>query len=844
MTQKKPHFDISASVVRQLGEDLITDEITALIELVKNAYDADANYVTVDVNTTEYPPDQFLYFTEENKFVTRPGYISIEDDGIGMGRNEIEKGWLTISLSLKRIMKRVGHVTPKKHRTPLGDKGLGRLSTQRLGQRLEMFTSREDLSETREANNDYQYEYHVAFEWTDFTEDRTLTAVPLHFRFKEPPRKGTKLLITELNNQEVWSGKNQDRLVGGVAQLLFPFGEVRPFNVFLKINGERKHLDTLADRIRDVALGRFSFEFDSTKIEVEGKVRLSKLRGNSTESKLQYDQFLEPDQGKDFFAYLTNPENKYRLSNINYIGKDGWFISFGQSIELRSLSPELIKGRIANPGKFRGEIDDFSLRGFDMDPLEDIFNETAEYNNFVKTQAGIRVFRDGFGIRPFGFDGDDWLGLSKEQTSGRSFYGLRPQNTIGYVALTAKENSILKETTSREGFVGSAYSRNFYRLMKYVITSINDDLYSKMRRSFTEYRLERSKSTANIVQPNISFEEMRTIAKNTESLENQVKTLEPKLLSVSSQVSHVVEHVKSEPLFSTTEERQLTPLLDELNSTLYQVREMLKFVKTLLPQAKRLGAVADNLQPRIEILETQLSEFSQLAGLGLTAEALSHEIHTIAQRLAERTNSITQFLKKNQIVNAEIISYTEYVQTAISALRKQLSHLAPSLRYVREKKEKIDLREFFMEQINFYRDRLYRSNIHMKLKEPSNSFIVHMNKGKLTQIVDNLILNSEYWLKQAFMQNEVKEPAIGVTLRSPYITIEDNGMGIDTSIELSLFQPFVTTKPKNEGRGLGLFIVRELLDSSGGSITLRPERNSFGRRYIFQIDLSGVVNGN
>ncbi len=122
-SKETSQFDISAFVVRQLGEDLITDEVTALIELVKNAYDADADYVSVEVNTHDYPPDEKLYFSKKNKFQVRPGYILIEDNGVGMGRNEIEKGWLTISLSFKRKMKREGRVTLKKQRTPLGDKG-------------------------------------------------------------------------------------------------------------------------------------------------------------------------------------------------------------------------------------------------------------------------------------------------------------------------------------------------------------------------------------------------------------------------------------------------------------------------------------------------------------------------------------------------------------------------------------------------------------------------------------------------------------------------------------------------------------------------------------------------
>jgi HSP90 family molecular chaperone len=141
----KPHFDISAAVVKQLGEELVSDELTALIELVKNAYDADASYANIVVDTNNVLQDESLYFTDKNGYTTTKGYIIIEDDGIGMGHDEIEKGWLTISFSHKRRMRAEGQLTPKKKRAPLGDKGVGRLSTQRLGSRLEMLTHKEEI---------------------------------------------------------------------------------------------------------------------------------------------------------------------------------------------------------------------------------------------------------------------------------------------------------------------------------------------------------------------------------------------------------------------------------------------------------------------------------------------------------------------------------------------------------------------------------------------------------------------------------------------------------------------------------------------------------------------------
>ena len=124
----------------------------------------------------------------------------------------------------------------------------------------------------------------------------------------------------------------------------------------------------------------------------------------------------------------------------------------------------------------------------------------------------------------------------------------------------------------------------------------------------------------------------------------------------------------------------------------------------------------------------------------------------------------------------------------------------------------------------------------------SSDLTVKMNKGKLTQICDNLILNAEYWLREAIRADSLEIGRITITIDAPVVQIKDNGRGIDKSVEESLFDPFVTTKRVGEGRGLGLFVVRQLLDSESCSIILLPDRNTYGRRYIFELDLSGVVS--
>lgn len=845
---KQPHFDISAAVVKQLGEELVSDEITALIELVKNAYDADASYANVVVDTNNRPLED-LFFSEERKNPSQPGYILIEDDGIGMDAGEIEKGWLTISFSTKRQMRREGVLTPIKKRTPLGEKGLGRLSTQRLGNRLEMFTTKDSsLVEKTDENRSY----HVAFDWSDFSEDKSLTAVPVYFEplVESKAKRGTKLIITNLREPGVWLGESsQQKLLGQLSQLIFPFEEVRPFNVYLTINGARFDLQTISSMLRDVSLSRFEFSFDQKgdrKLRLNGKIKLPRLRGLGEEKEDIYNRILAKDQGRAFYKYLTDKHNKFSISGVEYIGSDGWFISFSHTSDFSSVGGWVLdkNNDFASPGQFHGEIDEFFFRGVNLEPLEDVYSKAADYKDFVGQHVGVRIYRDGFGIRPYGFEGYDWLNLGGGQTSGRSFYGLRPRNVIGYVALTARENSQLQEKTDREGFVDSPYSRNFFLIMQKFV-DVLDVLFNNLRRSYNEFKkLYATQQSGQVFSDNV-FEEIRQTSSAAQVIEKQVTKLDQGLDQITDSVQEIVTRIQQTPILATQEEIRLSPILSEAGEKLSEARNVVHELRALLSRLRNLEARSIALEAEMGILEDQLTQFSELAGLGLTAEALSHEIHTVADRLAEKTKQLTEAIRTKKVTDGDVVTYTEYVHTAISALRKQLSHLAPSLRYVRETKDQISLLDFFDEVRDFYTGRSGRlkgSGIKILLEQPFDNFTIVINKGKLTQIIDNLILNSEYWLKEAVRRKEITDPTISIRSEYPFVSIFDNGIGIDHSIENSLFQPFVTTKPKNIGRGLGLFIVRELLDSSGCSIMLLPDRNRFDRRYIFQIDLTGVVH--
>ena len=111
---EQTHFRFAPNILARLGEELIPDPDQGIIELVKNAYDADARRCEITLLDCERPG----------------GTVIVSDNGDGMARSEIADGWLVLGRSAKaqRNVTRLGRI-------PVGDKGLGRLAALRLGSR-------------------------------------------------------------------------------------------------------------------------------------------------------------------------------------------------------------------------------------------------------------------------------------------------------------------------------------------------------------------------------------------------------------------------------------------------------------------------------------------------------------------------------------------------------------------------------------------------------------------------------------------------------------------------------------------------------------------------------------
>ena len=813
-------FDINPHVIRQLGEELVPDEMTALMELIKNAYDADASYVKIDIST------EGVYTEEQLTYPTHKGYIVVEDSGIGMDDKAIEKSWLTISYSNKRAGADGVKKKTKKDRTPLGDKGLGRLSTQRLADNCEIFTTPEGGSNR----------YHVAFDWREFDKVQRLSQVPVQVETTPAgTTKGTKLVLTNLLSTEVWKGDRLETFKNKIVQVLTPFSEVRKFYVYVTVNGESIDVMKKLDSILSLCQSSYDFSFDGEYLTVSGVIKPNKLgSGNNRTVQENYKTFIEKDAGKKFSEYFFTTKKK---DKSYFEPKENGFIAFSKRFSFQNDMAGLasLEGRKCNPGAFSGKIYDFALTD-NFGAATNVFDTASEYKEYVKTQTGVKIYRDGFAVQPYGFGQNDCLGLSKGQTSGSSFYGLRPENTIGYFSISEGVNIHLKDKTDRQGFVENEYQYNFELIAITYIRKECDSFIESVRRCYNDFIRKNKQENTGIKTIQQAYSEIRSAADASVGFSERVSDLRKEVGHFEEASSRIVKEANT--LFSSGSYEDALKLLEKNEATLEKTHALLAELERYVRQTSQLSASVDYIEPKIDTLESQLDDFSTLAAVGMTAEAITHEFPNLIKRLNDGNADFKKKVSKEPIESEICKDFSRQVAIATNAMTQQLKHVSPALRYARESKITFDIRQFFESQKEqFYNLYMKKYGVSLDVTEET-PFTITINEGRFIQVMDNLINNSIYWLRQH--PNDQESSKVSILIKKPWLYVSDNGLGVAPAVEESLFEPFVTMKPKGQGRGLGLFIVRQLLDAIGCFIVLDERRNAYARRYIFAINLSNI----
>ena len=401
-------------VFAALGKDLVTNDVVAVMELVKNAYDAFAENVWI-----EFGPD--------DDEVT---WLQVRDDGVGMNRDVIENVWSVVATPFRDNNQFV--VKGSRRRRVVGAKGLGRLSVARLGKRLSMLTQSEGYECLK-----------VSADWSEIAgqDEMDQSVITCKEYAGESPfdRSGTSLKIIDLEQE--WDSDRIDDLRENLARLLSPFRQADDFNVFLSVSdGER------AENVR----------VESSPFLSEPKYT---LRGSADAlGNLVADYRYSPIIG----------EGESRKENLKWT----WH-NVRESIprSQRHRYPE----ESARCGPFTFEIRAWDIGSADTKEISDRFAiQRRLVRRAIGAHKGISVYRDGVLVLPKSDNSRDWLGLDLRRV-GRVGTRMSTSQLVGYVAITAEHNPGLEDTSDREGLSSSGEVADFEVLLRATVFMLENE---------------------------------------------------------------------------------------------------------------------------------------------------------------------------------------------------------------------------------------------------------------------------------------------------------------------------------------------------------------------------------
>ena len=819
----------SARLIMQLGEQLIEDELVALLELIKNAYDADANNVDVVIDTDTVTP-------------YGKGRIEIKDDGNGMIPSIVRNSFLRLSTSFKEEEKSSIYY----HRRVLGKKGIGRLSFQRLGNYITVETvpNIERFEETdllKEEDVEFIKEYskiNIDIDWSEFPIDMDFSDIMATVKYEKDvvASYGTKIVIHGIKNLNFWDmdKKKEEKLKNELLNMMDPFQKnlnlkkSERFNVLLKINDIPYTVEPIDESLLDELYdSKVSFEFKEWKlyVKIERPLKYIMQRRNALVKKMKESGFTilrEEDYEKDYEEHIVDFSDLNKVSidypKIDFTIERTTFLSEGLLSKLEEkkdngiLTEEeytkAILDQYAYPGDFKGVIyarDKSNKEEIDIilekeGLIKAKLNSLSEINKAWSSMQGVYVYRNGFRVLPYGRK--DWIGFTeKSQTAANNIY--KEHTVVGYLKIDGFTSEKLEEQTNRQGFIQDEYGKNFFMIIQKFLLNIIFESDIKFREGFTRIKERKGEvATDNgmiVFQRKAGYEEVKN----------------KKMQDVKTEIEGLKVAISNRTMVDDMSQKAIGNLQDKISQ--YEIAEQ---------------KAIDEKKQEIYLKSQQIEEIKDivpLLGLGIIAESLTHEMNRIEQNIEEcardtiKSKNDTDKIVKNQ---RNIITQTNF-------LKIQLAHMESTYRRNLEKQEEILLKDFlvdmYVNEDSPMSRKARRDGVDVLIEGENIS--IKANKGILTTIFDNIFLNSLYWVQYSQQEKSIKF----VIKQSGKVECFDSGCGVHPEIEDKLFEPFRFMK--ENGRGLGLFIVQELTENMNGRVWLSDERRD-GRRYKFVFDLS------
>lgn len=443
-----------------------------------------------------------------------------------------------------------------------------------------------------------------------------------------------------------------------------------------------------------------------------------------------------------------------------------------RGVEVATMAEDTTADTLRRMGPFKLEVYWFNRRV--LKRIEGIGDLAAVRRLLASWAGGVSLYRDGYRVNPYGGPKDDWLDLDRDAFSTSGFKLNRGQ-IVGRARITKSANKYLVDQSNREGLKDSPEKEAFVALLaatmehfRGFVVQIDDDIARASRL------------------------DARDVLERFRAEDARLEEIMPALLAL---------------LATTSEGKRLSK----------QVRDALGSLREAAAEVEQASRAQEQERNRV----------MHLASVGLLIEILAHELYR-ATAGGLKTIAHARTSRDPQSTGTQL----RVLDAQLRTLQKRLKVLDPLSTNARQTKEDFDLGGWVTDIVAGYAAQNAGTNIEFRTRiaPPGSEREVRAVKGMFVQVIENLLANSVYWIKQKakydqrLVENTGEEPIGQVTVlvepREGRITVTDDGPGIPEDRREIVFQPFFTTKRQKKGRGLGLYIAREIAAYHGATLTL------------------------
>lgn len=694
-------FSVDADLVSRLGNELVARQETALSELIKNSYDADAVKVTIKFINTD----------------SVGGTLIVEDNGTGMDREQLVDGFMRISSNMKKE-KPVSEIYK---RNKAGRKGIGRFAVQRLGNNLQI------LTKTSLARKSYE----VRFDWRDYQATKNINEISNEINLVAPhtPTSGTMLIISNLKDK--WSEAAIKRVYRYLEDVLQPVSEFNEnkgkgefiLEVIKTQNGTERVIQNDLLKIDNYAVAVIRGEVDAkgmALINIESK-RLGLYHKENLSS--------DVNEGNRPFSLLKNIKVKAYYFLENYLPR-------GQKTAIQ---------------------------------------------NYLRLYGGIRLYRNGFRVLPYGEPTNDWLKLDFSLRQ-RSILPQHGNNNFRGVVNIDDTSGLFEETSSREGLLEN---ETFIQLQNFVYRALLTSVVRIAKERNVKITTSQKKVENRWVEVDIT---VKNIAYSIDELDKAIS---------ANQAGSIIVKQSKELLEKTKRE------LEKLKAERKEERKRIREEQTLLRVLSSVGLTTEQFVHEIKYYLHSINNDIDYLRIRLTGMA------DAAERLG--------ILERNF---ANFNTYVSYFDTMVAGNVNRA--LVPC-----------EMRNVVRSFIEAMQSDAKKSGLHFDkpVFNGYNLYTVPMHPSEWTSILFNFYTNSQKAIKRAHEREGRILITAGKEDGKIYLEFSDNGDGIPEGNEEKVFERFYTTSAqvdidhvdeinKVTGSGLGLTIVKDICTSNNGSVFL------------------------